>query len=656
MQKTTPPNEEHGSLLARIQSPADLKELSEERLVQLAQELREVIIETVARTGGHLAASLGVVELTIALHYVFDTPRDKIIWDVGHQCYAHKLLTGRRESFSTLRQHGGISGFPRRAESPYDVFDVGHSGTSISAALGVAEGERHKGGTENVVVVIGDASITNGLAFEGLNQSGDLEARLIVILNDNEMSISPNVGALAAYLSRIITGRAYNRLHQEMLAFLRTLPGIGATLARVVTQAEESFKGLIVPGLLFEELGFKYVGPIQGHNLHHLIENLHNIKTLPTRPILLHVITKKGKGYLPAEKDPETFHGIGPFDRETGVPQGSGSSAKSYTDVFSDTMVGMARQDRRIVAITAGMTTGTGLGEFRRLLPERFYDVGIAEEHAVTFAAGLAAEGLRPVVAIYSTFLQRAYDQVLHDVCLQKLPVVFAIDRGGIAGEDGPTHQGLFDLSFLRHLPHLVVMAPKDENELRHMLATALQLQVPAAIRYPRGKGEGVALDEELKTLGVGRAELLCRGSDLAIFAIGKTVLAALAAAELLRQQGVSAAVVNSRFVKPLDEALICSLAQATGRVLTVEENVLAGGFGSAVLELLEQRDLGGIRARRIGIPDQFVEHGAPALLRQKYGLDAEGVCAAACALLETDDAHRVSFPTVVTVRQARRG
>jgi len=636
-------------LLKRINSPADLKRLPEESLGQLAGEIREAIIATVSSTGGHLASNLGVVELTIALHYIFDSPQDKIIWDVGHQSYTHKLLTGRRKEFHTLRQYGGISGFPRQSEGPFDLFNVGHSGTSISAALGMAEAQKHKKENKSIVAVIGDGSVNTGIAFEGLNQTGDLKSKLIVILNDNEMSISPNVGALASYLSRIITGKAYNRLYTEMMGFLNTIPNVGPTLSRVLKQAEESFKGFIVPGLLFEELGFKYVGPIQGHNLRHLIENLRNIRNLKRRPILLHVITKKGKGYPPAEKDPEAFHGIGPFDRKTGKCHKSKTPLLNYTDVFSEALIKLAREDDRIMAITAGMTTGTGLTKFRELFPERFYDVGIAEQHAVTFASGLAAGGFRPVVAIYSTFLQRAYDQIFHDVCLQNEPVVFAIDRGGIVGEDGPTHHGLFDLSYLRHLPNLVIMSPKDENELRHMLNTALKLEMPTAIRYPRGKVAGVEIDEAMNTIPLGKAEVLCQGSDLAIFAIGNTVLPALSAADLLKKKGIGVTVVNSRFIKPLDDELICALARKIGAIVTVEENVLAGGFGSAILETLEQNCIERTKVKRIGVPDTFVEHGPQKILREKYCLDETGIFQTVLHLLGLKEVER-AFPARIKI------
>lgn len=650
MDKNKRTREDPSRLLDRIDSPSQLKQLPEESLPQLAEEIREAIIDTVSQTGGHLASSLGSVELTIALHYIFDTPQDKIIWDVGHQSYAHKLLTGRRDKFSTLRQYGGISGFPRRSEGPYDVFDVGHSGTAISAALGIAEAEKHKHEHHNIIAVIGDGSITTGISFEGLNQVGHLKSNLIVILNDNEMSISPSVGALASYLSRIITGQAYNRLHKEVMEFLKTIPSVGPTLVRAAKHAEESLRGFIVPGLLFEELGFKYAGPIQGHNLNRLIENLRNIKNLQVRPILLHVITTKGKGYAPAEKDPETFHGVGPFDKATGKPREPKEPLKNYTDIFSETLVELAQEDERIIAISAGMTTGTGLAKFKQLFPDRFYDVGIAEQHAVTFAAGLAAEGLRPVAAIYSTFLQRAYDQIVQDVCLQNHPVVFAIDRGGIVGEDGATHQGLFDFSYLRHIPNLVIMAPKDENELRHMLHTALKLKNPTAIRYPRGKVEGVEIDQAMKTIPPGKAEMLYQGSDVVIFAIGSTVLPALSAAVLLKDKGINATVVNSRFIKPLDEALICNLAQKIRMVLTVEENMLAGGFGSAILETLEMHGIEGIKVKRIGIPDEFVEHGPQKLLRKKHGLDDTGIFQATFSLLASQNSKKV-WSKIVQVR-----
>ena len=631
------PRTESGSkmrLLPTISSPRDLKKLTLEQLPQLAAELRTQIIDTVSKTGGHLAPSLGVIELTIALHYVFDTPRDKIVWDVGHQAYAHKLLTGRQSRFHTLRQFGGLSGFPKRAESPYDTFDTGHSSTSISAALGVATGKCLKRERRRVVAVIGDGAMTAGLAFEGLNNAGDLNKNLIVILNDNEMSISPNVGALSSYLSRKLTGKIMVYMKRQIEGFLRSVPGIGEELVTLARKSEESLKSFLTPGMLFEALKFTYLGPVQGHRIDHLIETLNNVKNL-SGPVLVHVLTTKGKGYQPAECDPTSFHGLGCFDLETGEPQKSVSQVPSYTELFGDTLVKLAAGDKRVVAITAAMPDGTGLVNFRLHYPDRFFDVGICEQHAVTFAAGLAVEGLRPVVAIYSTFLQRAYDQLLHDVCLQNLPVVFALDRGGVVGEDGETHQGLFDLSYLRHLPNMVVMAPKDEDELRHLLYTALHHQGPIAMRYPRGSGVGVPLSPTLQKIPLGQAEVLTEGDDLLILAVGASVHPALNVARELQARKYSATVVNVRFVKPLDQTLLLNLAARHGRVLTVEENVILGGFGSAVLELFADHGLYGIPVKRLAIPDTFVEHGTPKILRHKYGLDAEGILTSALTILE---------------------
>jgi len=615
-------------LLDGIDDPAALRLLKPEQLPQLAQEIREEMIDTISRTGGHLASSLGVVELTIALHYAFNTPDDKIVWDVGHQAYAHKIITGRRELFRTLRQYGGASGFPRREESVYDTFNVGHSSTSISAALGIAQSRCIKGEHHKVVAVIGDGSLMAGIALEGLNHAGHLKKDIIVILNDNEMSISPNVGGLSAYLSRIITGQFYNRFKNDFNAFIETIPGIGKSMLKVLRQSEEFLKGLFTPGILFEELGFRYIGPISGHRFDHLLENMVNLRRLQG-PILLHVLTSKGKGYKPAEQDPITFHGTGPFDVPTGSPLKTEVAAPSYTRVFASTLLKLARDDKRIVAITAGMPGGTGLDAFSREFPERFFDVGIAEQHAITFAAGMATEGLHPVTAIYSTFLQRGYDQVVLDVCYQKLPVVFVLDRAGIVGEDGATHNGLFDLSFLRTIPHLVIMAPKDENELQHMLRTALSYECPVAIRYPRGSGYGVTLDDELRILEPGKAEIMRQGGDVAILAIGVTVYPALEAAERLREEGIDACVVNCRFIKPLDKRMVCDVARAHKKIITVEENVIAGGFGSAVLEALSEGGVADVSVRRLGVNDVFVEHGSQGIIRKKYGLDAEGIAVA---------------------------
>jgi 1-deoxy-D-xylulose-5-phosphate synthase len=613
-------------VLDQIECPFDVKKLDPEELERLCSELREEILSTVSKNGGHLASNLGVVELTVALHYVFDFPRDKVIWDVGHQSYTHKILTGRKDRFHTLRQYEGISGFPKRDESPYDAFDSGHSGTSISSALGMAEARRQKGEEGKMIALIGDGSMTAGLAFEGLNQSGHIDRDLIVILNDNEMSISPNVGALSSYLNRLMTGQFVNRFREDFKAFLETLPRIGKSALRFAKQAEESLKGLLMPGLLFEELGMKYIGPIDGHRLDYLIETLQNVKKL-RGPILIHVITKKGKGYPPAEKNPAQYHSVPPFHIETGEPkQGSIGNPPTYTQVFGETLCQLAKENKHLIAITAAMQSGTGLERFAKEFPDRFYDIGIAEQHAVTFAAGLALEGMKPVVAIYSTFLQRAYDQILQDVGLQNLPVVFALDRGGIVGEDGPTHQGLFDFSYLRHIPNLIIMVPKDEDELQQMMKTAIECPNPVAFRYPRGKGEGVKRNPVLRSIEIGKGEVLREGTDMLILAIGTTVYPSIRAAERLEASGIHAAVINTRFLKPLDGDLIGEWARKIGKILTVEENVLQGGFGSAVLELLQEKGLSSVHVKRLGIPDLFVEHGPPSLLRAKYGIDEAGI------------------------------
>jgi len=628
------------NLLDTISTPEDLRRLSVKDLPALAEEIRRFIVDTISRTGGHLAASLGVVELTIALHYVFNTPHDKLVWDVGHQTYAHKILTGRKQAFHTLRQYGGLSGFPKREESLFDTFGAGHSSTSISAALGMAQSRCLLNDSYKVIAIIGDGSLTAGMAFEALNSAGHIKKDLIVILNDNEMSISPNVGAVSSYLSRLISGQTYNKFRDELKNILQNIPAIGKSAYRIARQSEEFFKSLFVPGLLFEELGFKYIGPVLGHRIDVLIEDLKNIKNL-RGPILLHVLTKKGKGYKPAEDNPVFFHGVGSFNRETGIPLPS-KKAPTYTEVFGETLSRLAAENLRIVAITAGMSSGTGLNSFEKAFPDRFFDVGIAEQHAITFAAGMAAAGLRPVAAIYSTFLQRSYDQVLHDVCLQKLPVVFMLDRAGIVGEDGATHQGLFDISYLRAMPNLVFMAPKDENELQHMLYTALQLSQPVAIRYPRGAGISVSIDAAFKSIPLGTAEVLRPGNQVALFAVGNTTQPALDAAQRLAEENISCAVINSRFIKPLDKATLLSFA-AQGPVVTIEENVLQGGFGSAVLETLQQH--GALtRVVRIGIPDVFVEHGTQKQLRAKYGLDADGIAATVKKLFSGDQSDSAGY------------
>ncbi len=621
-------------LLDKVNMPADIRSFSTTELVELGNEIRQEIIRVVSKNGGHLASSLGTVELTIALHYVFDTPDDKLIWDVGHQAYAHKILTGRKDRFHTLRQEGGISGFPKRGESPYDVFSVGHSGTSISAALGMAEARCLKGERNRVIAVIGDGSIASGLAFEGFNYAGHREKDMIVVLNDNEMSISLNVGALSSYLNRLMTSQRSTRLRTGIRSSLKRIPGVGGWMLKVVRKVEESFKGFIVPGLLFEELGFKYVGPINGHRLDHLIKNIRNVKNLKG-PVLVHVLTTKGKGYAPAEKDPIHFHGVGSFDIETGKPFLEKGNPISYTEVFSETMIKLGNMNEKIVGITAGMCHGTGLYKFSLEFPERFFDVGIAEQHAITFAAGMVTNGFIPIVAIYSTFLQRAYDQIVSDVCLQELPVILVLDRGGIVGEDGPTHHGLFDYSYLRHIPNIIVMAPKDENELQHMLKTAVDCGRPVSIRYPRGDGYGVKLDSEPKPLKIGKAEIIEEGKDILIIAIGAMVYPALEAVKRLREENIEVALINARFVKPLDEELIVSLSREIKKVITIEENVLDGGFGSAILELFEKHALFNLKVKRMGIPDKFVQHGSQNTLRSKYGLNEKGIIKAVKELLD---------------------
>ncbi len=603
-------------ILDRIDAPKDLKKLDAADLPVLCQEIRDQIIETVTKTGGHLGASLGAVELTVAIHRVFDAPADRIVWDVGHQAYGHKLLTGRRDRFATLRQYGGLSGFPVRSESEYDTFGVAHAGTSISAGLGMAAGLEAQGKPGRVVCVIGDGGLTCGMAFEALNQAGHIRRNLIVILNDNEWSISKNVGALSTYLTRLTSRPLYRRLEADVWELLGRIPGAGGKAQEIAHRIKESLKSLVVPGVMFEELGFRYYGPIDGHDLGVVTETLSALKEVDG-PVFVHVVTEKGKGYPFAPTSKTRSHGVSPPE--------AGKKAPAYTAVFGKTLVELAAKDASVVAITAAMPDGTGTTEFAERFPDRFFDVGIAEQHAVTFAAGLACEGMKPVCAIYSTFLQRAYDQVVHDVALQNLPVKFALDRGGLVGDDGPTHHGVFDLGYLRILPNFTVMAPKDENELRHMMLTMLEHDGPVALRYPRGAGLGVPMDAELKRLPIGRAETLREGEDLALVALGSMVQPALDAAEALARRGVEAEVVNARFVKPLDESLLLSLARRVGLVVTVEEGQRAGGFGSAVGELFADR---GVECRLVslGLPDAFVEHGTPAILRANTGLTAEAI------------------------------
>jgi 1-deoxy-D-xylulose-5-phosphate synthase len=627
-------------LLSQIKNPRDVSSLSLSELTELAKEIRELIIEVVAKNGGHLAPSLGVVELTLALFKVFDPGQDKFIWDVGHQAYAYKILTGRKENFHTLRCFDGISGFPKPSESVYDHFGVGHSSTSISAALGMAVARDILGQRQKVLAIIGDGSMTAGLAYEGLNQAGGLDKDLVVILNDNEMSIAKNVGALSSFLSRKLSSRWVLRLKKEMEAWMRQIPKIGDDLVHYARRSEESLKSLFTPGMLFEAFKFNYLGPVDGHDLKRLIEFFEQVKELEG-PVLVHVATKKGKGYKPAESNPTYFHGVGCFEPETGLAKKfSACSLPGYTDVFGETLSSLAEKDDRIVAITAAMPEGTGLSNFAQKFPDRFFDVGICEQHAVTFAAGLATKGFKPVVAIYSTFLQRSYDQIVHDVCLQNLPVTFCLDRGGIVGEDGPTHHGAFDLSYLRHIPNMTLMAPKDEAELQNLLYTAINYPGPAALRYPRGVGVGARLaeaEDNLQEIPFGTGELLRDGRDGVIITIGSRVYPALEAAqELEKEKGLQIAVYNARFVKPLPEDDLRELALRFNKILLVEENVLAGGFSSAVLEFLADNALlSKLKIKRIGLPDRFVEHGPQKFLRQMLGLGKEGIKKSVLDLLD---------------------
>ncbi len=613
------------TLLDKVKTSKDLKQLSRDELTPLAEEIRERIINVVSKNGGHLASSLGAVELTIAIHYVFDLPQDTLIWDVGHQSYTHKILTGRNDNFDTLRKHKGLSGFCKMKESPCDGFTVGHSSTSISAGLGICYAKYLNKDDSSVISVIGDGSLTAGLAYEGLNQTGDLKKNLIVILNDNEMSISPNVGALSSLLSRTFSAKYIQNMRNRVGAFFKSLPKIGDDIYNILKRSEESFKAFVTPGMLFEAFNFDYFGPIDGHNLDHLIDILKNVKNHHD-PVLLHITTTKGKGYEPAEKNPVYFHGVGKFAIETGKAAKKSNGIPSYTQVFGSQMVKLAKNNDKIIAVTAAMPEGTGLIEFSKLYPDRFFDVGIAEQHAVTFSAGLATKGLKPVVTIYSTFLQRAFDQILHDVCIENLGVVFAIDRGGIVGEDGPTHHGLFDYSYLRCMPNMTIMAPKDENELARMLFTAVNHDGPVALRYPRGIGTGIKIDENPKSLEIGKAQVIEEGDDLLIIAIGKSVCEATRAAKVLKDRGINTTIINARFVKPLDKELIIKYALKIKKIITVEEHVLDGGFGSAVLEMMIDNDVTGFSLKRIGIKDRFVEHGPQDILQHDYEIDSDAI------------------------------
>jgi 1-deoxy-D-xylulose-5-phosphate synthase len=614
------------NLLDKIDSPESLKKLTGEELVQLCEEIREFLLKTVTVTGGHLASNLGSVELTVALHRIFDSPTDKIVWDVGHQAYTHKLLTGRKQRFSSLRQHGGISGFTDREESTHDQFSAGHASTSISAAMGMAIARDISGAKYDIVAVIGDGGLTGGMAFEALNHAGHVKTNFIVVLADNGMSISPTVGAVARELNKIRLSHRFQQAKDGTTKFIRDRVPWKQLIDWVIHQLTQGAKAVVMPTLIWEELGFTYLGPVDGHNIADIETVLKQAKSCASKPVFVHIITTKGKGLKQAEESPVLFHSVSP--KAT-----SSKKTISYSEVFSQTIVKMARENPKLVAITAAMSEGNCLEEMAREFPDRFFDVGICEEHAVTMAAGMASQGLIPIVAIYSTFLQRGFDQMIHDVCLQDLPVIFAIDRGGIVGEDGKTHQGIFDLSYLTLMPNMIVSAPKDENELQRLLYSAIRSRHPMSIRYPRGSGIGVPLDENPVNIPLGKGELLKPGNAIALLAIGATVDPAMKAAKELVKKNIDAAVVNARFVKPLDAELITEIAAATGKLLTIEENTLYGGFGSVVLGLLESSGLTNIKVKRLGIPDEFVEHGHPRLLRAKYKLDAAGIVEQVLAL-----------------------
>lgn len=617
-----------------IQNPKFLKQMSNEQLVQLSEQIRQFLIEKLSKTGGHIGPNLGVVELTIALHKVFDSPKDKLIWDVGHQSYVHKILTGRASQFDTLRQYKGLCGFPKRSESEHDVWETGHSSTSLSAAMGMAIARDLKGTDEYIVPIIGDGALTGGMALEALNHIGHEKKDMIVILNDNEMSIAPNVGALHNVLGRLRTAGKYHWVKDELEMLLKKIPAVGGKLATTAERVKDNIKYLLVSGVFFEELGFTYFGPVDGHNFEDLFENLHYAKKAKG-PVLVHVITKKGKGYHPAESDKVgTWHGTGPYKIETGDFIQSKQSAPSWSAVVSETVRKLAREDRRIVAITPAMPVGSKLEGFASEFPERMYDVGIAEQHAATMAAGLATQGMKPFLAIYSTFLQRAYDQVVHDICRQNLNVFLGIDRAGLVGADGETHQGVFDIAFLRHIPNIVLMMPKDENEGQHMVYTAIQYDDgPIAMRFPRGNGLGVPMDEQLKKIPIGTWEVLREGIDVAILTFGTTIPMALQAAERLANEGISVQVVNARFIKPLDEAMLHTLLQQNMPLLTIEEAVLQGGFGSAVIEFAHDHGYHGAIIDRMGIPDRFIEHGGVSQLLEEVGLTTEHVMERICLL-----------------------
>lgn len=611
-------------ILDDVYSPDDIKVLSYEEMDRLAFEIRDFIIKTVADTGGHLASNLGVVELTLALHYHLNSPQDKIIWDVGHQSYIHKIITGRKNEFKTIRQYEGLSGYPKRSESVHDIIETGHSSTSIGSALGLALARDHEQRKDRVYAVIGDGSLTAGMAFEALNHAGHLGRDMTVILNDNNMSISPNVGALSHYLSNIRIDPRLHKLKEDIEFIISRIPRIGSVMSRTIERVKDGLKYTVLTGILFEEMGFTYIGPLNGHNIEELLNNFKKADMIKG-PVLIHVNTIKGKGYQPAENQPSKYHGVSPFKIGNGERKKE-RALPSYSEVFGRAMIKIGQLDKDLIGITAAMPEGTGLNIFKEKFSDRFYDVGIAEQHAVTLATGLARGGKKPVVAIYSSFLQRAYDQIIHDTCIQNLPVVFAIDRSGIVGNDGETHQGTFDISFLRPIPNLTFMAPKDENELQHMLYTAVNLGSPAAIRYPRGDIYGVKIDQDLNKLEVGKAEVVKEGKDILIIAIGSRVYPSLEAARQLAEQGIEAEVINARFIKPLDKDLLVAKIKKFKKVVTVEEQVLNGGFGTAVLELINKEQLEGISLKRLGLPDSFIPHGSQEMMRSLYGIDTSGI------------------------------
>ncbi len=610
-------------ILNGVNGPEDLKKLSVKKLSELATEIRALILKVVSKNGGHLSPNLGVVEITLALHHVFDSPKDKIIWDVGHQCYAHKILTGRRDKFSSLRQMNGLYGFPSREESEHDVYNTGHASTALSAALGLAVARDKREADYDVVAVVGDGSLTGGMAWEALNQIGHHRPKLTIILNYNEMSISPNVGALSKYLSYLVSGQHYLRIKDQVKSILKHIPAVGWPVIKVARAVEEAFKKVFFPGLVFEELGIRYIGPVQGHSLGSLIEVFKKAKAY-SGPVLIHCVTQKGRGYQPAQSNPAQFHSASPFDIKTGKPKNQ-DKRSTYSSVFGKTLLDIAEKDEKIVAITAAMPEGTGLKVFSDKFPDRFFDVGIAEQHAVDFATGLSLSGYKPVVAVYSTFLQRAYDQLYHDVCLMDIPVVFVLDRAGIVSDDGPTHQGINDVIYLGHLPHMIVMAPKDENELQHMLFSALSYGHPTAIRFPKGKAYGVEMDKSLQDIPLGSSEILKEGKDV-LLALGSMVYPSLEAAHRLEKEGISLAVVNVRFAKPLDKKSILNLVHNAGMVITVEEAVKVGGFGSIVRDFLDREELYHIRFKSIGIPLEIYPLGKSEQIKKMYRLDEEGL------------------------------